>query len=72
MELIEAVKNNNIKIVKSLLFCKNIDVNIKHIDGYNALICASHNGHTKIVKSLLLCKVSPERSIAGISFKEKQ
>jgi serine/threonine-protein phosphatase 6 regulatory ankyrin repeat subunit B len=56
MDLINAVENNNIDIVKLLLEKKDIhkiNINLQNKDGWTALIFASYHGNIDIVK--LLC-----------------
>ena len=52
MNIIEAIKQNNIKLVKELIKV-NANVNLQDEDGSSALIWASYNGNIKIVKKLI-------------------
>jgi ankyrin repeat protein len=54
-ELIQAVKDNNIKLVKKIIQ-QGIDINYQTKNGNTALYWASRNGYTEIVE--LLLKVS--------------
>jgi uncharacterized protein len=62
MDLIEAVKRNDVESVKTIIACGGVDLN--RVDGnwWSALYCASIGGFVECVKVLLEAKADIEKA----------